>query len=554
MLQLSICLSHLELYNIVTSLFCYRLLIPHLSEQSRVYWEAEISKNRTLKATDKNPLFPAGFSFVPDIKNRTNVDIACSGLTESDCERWIKCSNMARKCCEEYISLNASLGEPVSNCPNIWDGMSCINSVPNGTVVSLKCPSYYISTFQPANFTKTCLPGGSWENPHLDIAGSHVLYNYSSCKAASKQQIRVEGTEEFRIQTLVTLVTNVISLAFLLPSFVIMIVALSSVFRYSGPLEAGYKRMFWTRIHFLSSLILVSVVTLSWDWIVAKEHVYHLHREQSLINRNSPVCKVLISLQLYFRSATYFWMFLEGLNILIPQLHSSQIDSKIRMVWFYFIGWGIPLATISIYVVLRSTIEKYDFKCWIYHFLEIEWIVFVPNYLTILCNIVFLIFVMVDVIRKSRAMKKASTYIPTSLRTLFFLIPLFGVNFIVPWIFYAADSSIIIPFIVNSIVEGLQGVFVCILWVLCKHEVQQNVKLAIRRKFPLLFERFHARKFSTTSSTHLTQAVHPMSVSPIVLDNTKVSVHLGTVHENPEMERLSPDPRVERLRVSTDLT
>lgn len=126
MLHLSMCLTHLELYNVVTSLFCYRLLIPHLSEQSKVYWEAEISKTRTLKATDKNQLFPAGFSFVPDVNNRTSVDIACSGLTENDCERWVKCSNMAMKCCENYISLNASFEEPVSNCPPIWDGMSCI--------------------------------------------------------------------------------------------------------------------------------------------------------------------------------------------------------------------------------------------------------------------------------------------------------------------------------------------------------------------------------------------------------------------------------------------
>uniref|UniRef100_K1PKN9 Calcitonin receptor n=1 Tax=Magallana gigas TaxID=29159 RepID=K1PKN9_MAGGI len=354
--------------------------------------------------------------------------------------------------------------------------------------------------------------------------------------AANKQK-RVEGTEEFRIQTMVTLVTNVISLAFLLPSFFIMTVALSSVFRYSGPLEAGYKRMFRTRLHFLSSLILVSIVTLSWDWVVGREHVYNLNREESLINRNSPICKVLISLQKYLRSATYFWMFLEGLNILIPQLHSSQIDSKVRMVWFYFIGWGIPLVTISIYVILRSTIEKYDFKCWIYNFLEIEWIVVVPNYLTVL---------VMQCCFPDRRDGGSNT---TSLRTLFFLIPLFGVNFIVPWISYAADN-LLIPFIVNQVVEGLQGVFVCILWVLCKHEVQQNVKLAIRRKFPLLFERFHARKFSTTSSTHLTQAIHPMSVTPIVLDNAKVSGHLRTVLEVPEMERLSPDPEVNQI--STD--
>lgn len=52
-----------------------------------------------------------------------------------------------------------------------------------------------------------------------------------------------------------------------------------------------------------------------------------------------PICKVLIILQLYLRSATYFWMFVEGLNILVPLRHSFQ--GKIRMSWFYFIGWGV---------------------------------------------------------------------------------------------------------------------------------------------------------------------------------------------------------------------
>ena len=40
--SLSLC-QYVSVYNIVTSLFCYRLLKPHLSEHSEVYWNAEIS-------------------------------------------------------------------------------------------------------------------------------------------------------------------------------------------------------------------------------------------------------------------------------------------------------------------------------------------------------------------------------------------------------------------------------------------------------------------------------------------------------------------------------
>uniref|UniRef100_K1QNL4 G-protein coupled receptors family 2 profile 2 domain-containing protein n=1 Tax=Magallana gigas TaxID=29159 RepID=K1QNL4_MAGGI len=312
-----------------------------------------------------------------------------------------------------------------------------------------------------SKFTKTCLSNGTWEKKaKLEVDGAHVLYNYTTCKEAGKQTL-VVGKEEFRIHTLVTLVTNVISLAFLLPSIVIV-----ALFRYSGSLDSGTRRMFRIRFHFLSSLILVSVVTLAWDWVVGKEH---------------PICKVLIILQLYLRSATYFWMFVEGLNILVPLLQYCFSD------------------------------RDYDGDCRK-----------TPEYS---------VAIQLYTVRKS-------------IRSFIFLVLLFGINFIFTWMFYAIYTDILVPYIINRVVDGLQGVFVCILWVFCSKQVQQNFKRAVSRKWSHVFVRFHARKFSTTSSTHLTQAIHPMSVTPIVLDNAKVSEHLKTtreVLEVPEMERLSPD-------------
>ena len=152
MLPLSLC-QYVSVYNIVTSLFCYRLLKPHLSEHSEVYWNAEIS-GRVFEATAKNKMYPAGFSFEPDIENETSVAIACQGLTSNDCQRWLSCSKRARMCCKDYDARKASFLEtPESHCPPFWDGMSCVNSVPNGTVLSMKCPDYYIPIKRPGMYS-----------------------------------------------------------------------------------------------------------------------------------------------------------------------------------------------------------------------------------------------------------------------------------------------------------------------------------------------------------------------------------------------------------------
>jgi hypothetical protein len=47
---------------------------------------------------------------------------------------------------------------------------------------------------------------------------------------------------------------------------------------------------------------------------------------------------MIIMLQKYTRSATYFWMFVEGLYILVPLLQRS--NTEIRPIWLLLTGWG----------------------------------------------------------------------------------------------------------------------------------------------------------------------------------------------------------------------
>lgn len=141
MIPLSLYCNFTGMYNVATTLFCYRFLIPLFSNESKLYWNEEFS-NYSFVATGENGEFPAGYAFVPDIDNATNVEMACTGLTKPDCTRWLSCSRAARNCCQKHIASNATV--PGYYCRAIWDGVSCLDSTPNGTDVDVVCPSFYI--------------------------------------------------------------------------------------------------------------------------------------------------------------------------------------------------------------------------------------------------------------------------------------------------------------------------------------------------------------------------------------------------------------------------
>jgi hypothetical protein len=141
MLPLSICLDRPSLYNVATTLFCYRLLLPLYSEESKIYWN-ESFKTNSFVARTENAHFPTGYSFVPDINNKTSIEMACSGLTKADCERWVSCSRAAQDCCKRHATTNLSV--PGYYCTAVWDGVSCVDYTSNGTEVPVECPAFYV--------------------------------------------------------------------------------------------------------------------------------------------------------------------------------------------------------------------------------------------------------------------------------------------------------------------------------------------------------------------------------------------------------------------------
>lgn len=532
MLPLSYCVQREGLYNVVTTLFCYRFLIPHFSNDSKIFWSANFQNgNYRFVSTPENDMFSPGYSFVPDINNDTSIENTCLGLTHGDCQRWISCSRTARNCCDRHVATNESLLTSEPQCEATWDGVSCFDSVPNGTVVETDCPSFYIPTEGSVKASKTCLASGKWHTPDTGLLVDGIIHTYFVCK--QKQSRKVVGVELIETQRLVTLITNNISLPVLVLSLIVL-----SCFRSQGNTAPDEKsrRMFQIHKHFLSSLILVGVLSLIWDELFVRNHIEKIYEKTSWIALNMASCKLINCLQKYFRSTTYFWMFVEGLNVLIP--FYQTYNKEMGMPLLCFLGWGFPLITVAVYAILRSTIERYNFKCWIYTFLEIEWIIWGPNYLTILCNLIFLVVIVRAIVKKNKEKKqyKTPSIIPKPLRSLMFLIPLFGINFIFVWITYATNSDW--PFIFGRFVEGIEGVFVCILWVACSKQVQKNITKTTQRKFPSLFVRFKGRKFSTSSCTHLTQAVHPINTMPNIYNDNK-SPDISVVPNSLEVQRIS---------------
>ncbi|XP_061185457.1 calcitonin gene-related peptide type 1 receptor-like [Saccostrea echinata] len=532
MLPLSVCLHSEGVYNIVTALFCYRILVPHFSNDSKISWEADFQNgNYRFISTSENDAFSQGYSFVPDINNETNSEIACIGLTKADCQRWISCSRTARNCCERHKATNASRFTLESHCEATWDGVSCFDSTLNGTVVDTECPSFYIPTEGSVTASKTCLSSGKWHTPEAGLFVDGIIHTYFVCKQRGTREI--VGAELIETQRLVTLITNSISLPVLVLSLVVL-----ACFKSQGNTASVDKsrRVFQIHGHFLSSLILVGVLSLIWDEVFVRNHIEKIHDKTSWIALNLASCKLINCLQKYFRSTTYFWMFVEGLNVLIPLYQT--FNREMGMPLMCFLGWGFPLITVAVYAILRSTIERYNFKCWIYTFLEIEWIIWGPNYLTILCNLIFLIVIVRAIVKKNKEKKqhRSPSMIPKPLRSLMFLIPLFGINFIFVWVTYATNSDW--PFILGRFVEGIEGVFVCILWVACSKQVQKNVTRTTQRKFPNLFVRFKGRKFSTSSCTHLTQAIHPINTMPNIYIHNKFQ-DISTVPNSVEVQRIS---------------
>lgn len=146
------------------------------------------------------------------------------------------------------------------------------------------------------------------------------------------------------------------------------------------------------------------------------------------------LCKTLNILQLYGLISTFFWMFVEGLNIYIVCFHVYFTFPK---KWYFVIGWVLPAVVLILWVVVtiiygqpdlcfNSTAKNLSF--------DINSIYITPILILLFLNffiLIKIILILKHKAKQSNSLNKAEDSINNSIcKAILTLIPLLGVQYL----------------------------------------------------------------------------------------------------------------------------
>ncbi|CAH2103367.1 unnamed protein product [Euphydryas editha] len=201
---------------------------------------------------------------------------------------------------------------------------------------------------------------------------------------------------------------------------------------------------------------------------------------------NTPIlCEVLYILMEMSITATFTWIFLEGiyLNFLVSKY---ALQSSLDLKLYFIFGWGFPCILTFIWAIINWKYYK-DEKiktCWFgYNFTASYWCLQGPRLIIIIVNIVILCRVMRTVISKLRAHKTSEVVrIKKSVKAALLLLPLLGVTnllstFDIPitttlWIFRIWCYT-------RQFFKSFQGFFLSVIYCFCNEEVRS----VLRRRY-----------------------------------------------------------------------
>ncbi|XP_071507102.1 adhesion G-protein coupled receptor D1-like [Diadema antillarum] len=220
--------------------------------------------------------------------------------------------------------------------------------------------------------------------------------------------------------------------------------------------------------------------------MVTAQFLYLVGIEQT---RRQGACKTIAFLLHYLFTATFAWMLMEGIYIL---MQTRTAYGKGVKTWMYLIiGWGFPLVIVSISFGIRFNGYGTENHCWLSATDGLMWAFAIPVLIVIAINTVVLIMVIrVFMSLKANADKTEVERFRAGARAILMLQPLLGFT----WIFgllSSYDTSLFFTYMF-VIFNSLQGVFIFILHCVMNEEV----KKAFRSKY-----RRHARRRSTLAST-----------------------------------------------------
>ncbi|XP_078241394.1 cadherin EGF LAG seven-pass G-type receptor 3 isoform X3 [Pogona vitticeps] len=194
------------------------------------------------------------------------------------------------------------------------------------------------------------------------------------------------------------------------------------------------------------------------------------------INRteNQFLCTVIAILLHYFFLSTFAWLFVQGLHIYRMQMEARNINYG-AMRFYYAIGWGVPAIITGLSVGLDP--EGYgnpDF-CWISIHDKLVWSFAGPIVVVIVMNGVMSLLVAKMLCSPGQKEAKKKSVLMT-LRSSFVLLLVISTT----WLFglLAINNSVLAFHYLYTVLCGLQGLAVLVLFCVLNKEVQEAWKLA----------------------------------------------------------------------------
>ncbi|KAL1121967.1 hypothetical protein AAG570_003375, partial [Ranatra chinensis] len=245
-------------------------------------------------------------------------------------------------------------------CPREFDGWTCVNSTPAGSVAQFPCP-YFIFGFDPKRFGhRSCLQDGTWfRHPESNKTWS----NYTTCVDIEDLKVRTQINLLYKTGYMISLAALTVSLI---------------IFFY-------FKSLSCTRIQIHKNLF-ISLAVNNMLWLVWYEAVVD---NPPILSANGVGCRALHILVQYFMLATYLWVFCEGLYLHTLLVVTFITESKVMRL-LYLVGWGVPALLVAIYGVLRSTLAQDTHHCWI-HESSYSWTLSLPVCASMIANLIFLV-------------------------------------------------------------------------------------------------------------------------------------------------------------------
>lgn len=416
--------------------------------------------------------------------------------TEEQKDRWFRCVKASLDCCQMHM-VKTVPATNLKTCPATWDGLQCWKGASADEIIYGTCPFYYIS-FCPyygiAYSEKKCIANGnqSWEVAWDQCRNSHR--EISSYKECHKSDV---VSQMVRNRLLIRDIVLCINVLVTLPALIIFI--------YFKALRRGRKDRI-IHVNFLISHQLTSVLFIVYDVIIV---LPHLDDSENPVQTGTWCMLFTLLVHKYFMLTKYSWMFVECYflhrQVVAPfQSNDYWCVCPMMMAKLMAIGWLFPLLPTASYTVARMLAEEQADACWTHPAGNLEW--FINGCIvTFFVLSVFFVGKVSNVINKKL---KPSNYLDMErhefFRRLFnaivFMLPLVGITYFPT--FYRPRCYVRGYHqyqIVDSILLGMQGSLVALVFCYMNHEVRNRLKRGWKNTSMAIESRFSYHNTRHTS-------------------------------------------------------